>query len=294
MSDVYQMVTDRIVEIMEQGIVPWTQPWASSNSYAWSGATGKPYSFVNQMLLLDKTKGSTFEEMREYARGEWVTFKEAQERGGCVRKGEHGRRVVFFKPIKAKAKDGDEEERTIPLLVSYTVFHVRQCDGIEQKYHRDGEITHEFSPIEQAEKVAADYLEREGVSLRHIRGDSASYCVERDTVTMPLPEQFFSTAEYYSALFHEFTHSTGHEKRLNRKLSGFLQDKESYSTEELVAEIGSASILATLGIDTDGSLRNSAAYIQSWLKALKNDRRMIVMASSRAEKAVRLILGVNA
>lgn len=291
--DTYQMVTDKIVEMLEQGFVPWTKPWTAAYSCAWSGATGKPYSLLNQMMLLSTDKSKSFAQRCEEARGEWLTYNQAQERGGSVRKGEHGRRVVFFKPLQVKDENGEESARTIPLLVSYVVFHIRQCDGVEQKFHREKAEESPFSPLEQGEKTAEDYRTRSGVLLVHTKGDQACYNPRSDTVTMPMPEQFSSPAEYYSTLFHEYTHSTGHEKRLNRRLSGFLGNQESYSVEELTAEIGSASILATLGIDTDGSLRNSAAYIQSWLKALRDDKRMIVTAASRAEKAVRLILGID-
>ncbi|MBR3379284.1 MAG: hypothetical protein IKG72_04010 [Bacillus sp. (in: Bacteria)] len=136
-------------------------------------------------------------------------------------------------------------------------------------------------------------MEREGVTLKVVHGDKACYSPTTDTVTMPMPEQFKNNEEYYSTLFHELTHSTGHQKRLNRITKNAAFGDESYSAEELVAEIGSASILATLGIENDKTIRNSTAYIQNWLKALRNDKHLIITASARAEKAIKLILGIK-
>ena len=294
--DAYQMVTDRICALLEQGVKPWAQPWMASIACAWSGGSGKPYSLLNQMLLADPDKTyANMEDLLADIRGEWVTFKQAQERGGCVRKGEHGRKIVFFKPLPIKSEDGEDEEnaRTIPFLTVYTVFRVDQCDGIQQKYHLDGKLTHDFIGDDCADEVASGYIFREGITFRTQKGDRAFYRPSEDLVVLPLPEQFTSDAEYYSTLFHELTHSTGHAKRLNRISETAAYGKDDYSREELVAEIGSASLCATLGLDTAASMTNSAAYIANWLKALRNDKRMIVWAASRAEKAVRMILNME-
>ena len=296
--DAYQMVTDRICELLEQGIKPWAQPWNSVISSAWSGNNGKVYSFLNQMLLADpEKKYKSIEELMADVRGEWITFKQAIDRGGCVRKGETGRKVVFFKMIEKpsgkKDDDGNEIMNTIPVLQWYTVFKVDQCDGLKQKYHMEDGKLHDFTGDDKADTVAADYIAREKITYRQEQGDRAFYRPSEDLVVTPLPGQFEKVSEFYSTLYHELTHSTGNEKRLNRlkNVAGF--GSEEYSTEELVAEIGSASICATLGVETDNSIENSAAYIKGWLKALKNDKRMIVTAASRAEKAVRMILNVK-
>lgn len=290
--DAYQMVTDHICELLESGVCPWVRPWGTVADCAFSRATGKPYSMLNQMLLADpEKKYSSISELYADVAGEWLTYKQAQEAGGTVRKGEHGRKIVFFKMIEKEGEDGEKQK--IPYLTAYTVFRIDQCDGIEQKHHTDGDEPHDVTTDKTAESVAADYVRRSGVTVNHVRGNQAYYSPALDTVVLPTMEQFHGTLEYYSTLLHELTHSTGHADRLNRlsKVAAFGSDK--YSVEELTAEIGSASILATLGIDTDGSLRNSAAYIKSWLAALRSDKRMIVNAAARAEKAVRMIFGIE-
>lgn len=292
--DAYQMVTDRICEMLEQGFIPWNRPWAMANACAWSGNSGNPYSLLNQFMLADpKKKYKSWEELMEDVSGEWVTFKQAIDRGGCVRKGENGRKVVFFKMVPDRDEDGNELERMHPILTWYTVFKISQCDGIEQKYHTNEGQLYEFDPNQSADDVANDYITREGIDFRAIKGDRAYYNPMNDSITVPLPEQFKNNEEYYSTLFHELTHSTGHPKRLNRIVKTAAFGSEEYSTEELVAEIGSASILATLGIENEGTFKNSTAYIQNWLKALKNDKKLIVTASAKAEKAIKMIFGIK-
>ena len=292
--DAYQMVTDRICALLEQGLKPWAQPWTSAVASAWSGNDGKVYSLLNQMMLADpQKKYKTMDEFLYDVRGEWVTFKQAQERGGSVKKGEHGRKVVFFKMMTKEKTNPDDPDEQFPYLTWYTVFHIRQCDGLEQKYHKDGDKLFTFAEDATAESVARDYIKREGITYNAVKGNRAYYTPALDTVVTPLPEQFEDGAEYYSTLFHELTHSTGHQSRLNRLDQFAAFGSEVYSTEELVAEIGSASLMATLGLEKESSLTASAAYIKSWLKALKNDKRMIVKAASRAEKAVKMILNVK-
>lgn len=291
--DAYQMATDKIISLLESGLKPWAKPWTKVMSCAWSGNNGKPYSLLNQMLLADPDKQyKTMDELLNDIRGEWVTFKQAQERGGTVRKGEHGRQVVFFKMMEKKRENEEDPIERFPYLTAYTVFHIRQCDGLEQKYHTNDDVLYDFSADADAETVAMDYIKREGITYNPVHGDRAYYSPLLDTVVTPLPEQFKDSEEYYSALFHELVHSTGHASRLNRLTECAAFGSETYSTEELVAEIGSASILATLGIETDASMNQSAAYIKGWLKALKNDKRMIVTASAKAEKAIRMILNI--
>ena len=292
--DAYQMVTDRICELLEQGFIPWDKPWAMTNSCAWSGHDGHAYTLLNQFLLADPAKKyKDWDELVADISGEWVTFKQAADRGGNVKKGEHGRKVVFFTMVQEKDQDGNETGKVHPFVTWSTVFKVSQCEKIEQKFHLDAGALYDFDPDQTAEDVAGAYISREGIKLNQRQCDRACYSPETDTVTVPLQQQFRNNAEYYSTLFHELTHSSGHPKRLNRivKMAAFGSD--DYSAEELVAEIGSASILATLGIENEGSFRNSAAYIQNWLKALKNDKKLIVTASAKAEKAIRLILGIK-
>ena len=292
--DAYQMVTDRICALLEQGVKPWAQPWTSAISCAWSGNDGRVYTLLNQMLLADpEKKYQTLNNLYDDIWGEWVTYKQATDRGGNVKKGEKGRKVVFFKMLPKKGQEDQEKPEVIPYLMAYTVFHIRQCEGIQQKYHLDGNKLFTFAENETAESVANSYLKREGIKYNPTFGNRAYYSPVLDTVVTPLPEQFENSTEYYSTLFHELTHSTGHESRLNRLDKCAAFGSEVYSTEELVAEIGSASLLATLGLESETSITASTAYIKSWLKALKNDKRMIVTAASRAEKAVKMILNIE-
>lgn len=275
MANVYEIVTERIIKELESGKIPWQRPWTGSRNGAYSRSTGRAYSFINQMML-------------QYT-GEYLTYKQAQEAGGQVRKGEKSEMVVFFKPYPVtEIINGKEETKMIPLLRYYNVFHISQCDGVEPKYRP--EDIKPFNPIEEAETIASDYLSREGIKFTNEEGNRAFYRPSTDSVTMPLKEQFDTVPGYYGTLFHELTHSTGHEKRLNRLSEKANFGSENYSKEELVAEIGSAAILNRLDIETEKTIKNNAAYIQSWLQALRNDSKMIVSAASRAEKAVNLIL----
>ena len=292
--NVYQMVTDRIVEMMNQGIIPWEKPWkgmsTSLKDCAISYTSRKPYSLLNQILLGEE--------------GEYITFNECTKLGGKVKKGAKSRIVVFFKPLVKKATTTDEEtgeeieiEKRHYMLQYYRVFHLNDCEGIKSKFTDDEQT--ETTPVEvnlDGEKVIEDYIEREsanGFSLEHKSGDSAYYQPSLDRVVLPLKEQFKSIAEYYSTAFHEIAHSTMKECRCNRReTEPAFFGSESYSKEELVAEMTSANICSVTGIETASSFRNSTAYIQSWLKALKNDPKMIVFASAQAERATKYILGI--
>lgn len=294
--DAYQMATDRICELLEQGVKPWAKPWTSVMNCGWSGADGHPYTMLNQMLLADPNKKyKDIGELISDIQGEWITYNEAKKRGGNIRKGEHGRKVIFFRTIEKKENEGTAEEKIkqIPIASVSVVFHIRQCEGIQQKFHIEDDKLFNFNADQNADDVANDYIAREGITFKTIKSDKAYYSPATDTVSIPLPEQFKDWTEYYSTLFHELTHSTGHEKRLNRLSKAASFGSDDYSTEELIAEIGSATICSTLGIDTANSMTNSASYIKHWLDALRNDKKMIVTASSKAEKAVRLIFGIK-
>lgn len=291
--DAYQMVTDRICEMLEQGFIPWDRPWAMAATMGWSGHDGHAYSLLNQWLLADpQKKYASLDELTKDIAGEWVTFKQAHDRGGNVKKGEHGRKIIFFSMVPKKDEAGQPTGETYPCTQWAVVFKVSQCEGVEQKFHKDADTLYPFSPDLTADQVASAYISGQGITLISRHGNRAAYSPATDTVIMPQPEQFADSVEYYSTLFHELVHSTGHQSRLNRITRSAAFGDDDYSAEELVAEIGSASILATLGIENGRTFRNSAAYIQNWLKALRNDKRLIVTASARAEKAIRMIFGI--
>jgi antirestriction protein ArdC len=273
--DIYAAVTDRIIAQMEPGVIPWSKPWVS-NGKAVSHATGKPYSLLNQMLL-----GRP---------GEYLTFKQCQEAGGKVKKGEKSSLVVFWKWIEQEDEETGETKE-VPFLRYYNVFHIDQCEGIQTKYTTEAHFPDGAFTVETAQEIIYDYLEREGVKLTHSEGDRAFYQPLTDSITLPLLAQFRNTAEYYSTAFHETVHVTGHHSRLNRLEKTAFFGSEAYSKEELIAEIGAAALVNHTGLETPDSFRNSAAYIQNWLQVLKNDKRFIVSASTKAEKAVNMILG---
>ncbi|MBP3649709.1 MAG: DUF1738 domain-containing protein [Clostridia bacterium] len=272
--DIYNEVTTRIIAQMEEGVIPWQKPWVA-NGKAISRSTGKPYSLLNQMLL-----GRP---------GEYLTFKQCQEAGGKVKKGEKASMVVFWKFIEQEDEETGEKKE-VPFLRYYNVFHIDQCEGITAKHTTETVFPDGAATLEAAQEIIYDYLGREGVKLSHEEGDRAFYRPATDEVVLPIRKQFISTAEYYSTVFHELTHSTGHPKRLNRLSKPFFFGTEDYSKEELVAEIGAAALVNHVGLETSSSLRNNAAYLQNWLKELKDDKRFIVSAAGRAEKAVNLIL----
>ena len=272
--DIYAEVTARIVAEMEKGIIPWQKPWIASGNCV-SHATGKPYSLLNQMLL-----GKA---------GEYVTFNQCQQEGGKVKKGEKAKMVVFWKWIEQEDEETGEKKE-VPFLRYFNVFHIDQCEGLTPKYAQNFPQT--ANADQTAEAIIASYVQQSGVRLNHKEGDRAFYSPSTDSITLPLLKQFSQTAEYYSTAFHELTHSTGHKSRLDRLEKTAFFGTEAYSKEELIAEIGAAALVNHSGLETSRSLRNSAAYIQNWLQVLKDDKRFIVSAAGKAEKAVNLILNV--
>ena len=283
MINVYEKVTNRVIEQMSKGIVPWQKPWksATDGGEAISYTSRKPYSLLNQMLL-----GKP---------GEYLTFKQVKELGGNIRKGAKAEFVVFFTFVEKKEvnADGEENETRYPILRYYNVFHIDDCEGVETKFKTgDAEVKEEPKGIEFCDSIVSDYSERTNLKVTIMESNGAYYSPSRDEVVCPTMSQHDSPEDFYSTLFHELTHSTGHKSRLDRLQSSgnFSMRSNSYSREELIAEMGSAMLVSHCGIDTEKVFRNSVAYLQNWVKAFKDDVQMIVWAASRAEKAVKLIL----
>lgn len=281
-TNVYEMVTERIIAELEKGVIPWEKPWTGVRSGAYNRVSKRPYSLLNQMLLKHT--------------GEYATYKQWQDLGGQVKKGEKSEIVVFWKIFEAEEtnKDtGEKETKKIPLLRYYNVFHISQVEGVEPLAPE--QLNDEVEPIEEADKIITDYITREHIDFTECRSNEAYYSPSSDRVVVPMKEQYTVINEYYSTTFHELTHSTGHKNRLNRLQTGAVAafGGTEYSKEELVAEIGSASLMNLLGIETVKTFRNSTAYIQSWLQVLRNDNKFIVSASSKAEKAVNYILAAE-
>lgn len=277
MLDIYSTITNRILAALEAGTVPWHQPWAGGNAGCISYSTGKPYSLLNHLLL-------------DGVSGEYITFLQATQAGGHVRKGEKGKTVVFWMPFETVDEKTGEIEQHFYLRY-YTVFHLNQCEGIRPRWAVSvSPAVSTLQPDQTAKSVIQDYVHRSGVRLTVKQSDSAYYRPSADEVVIPALRQYQQMEAYYSTAFHELTHSTGHASRLNRIADIAAYGSQAYSKEELVAELGSAFLVHHCGLETPDSFNSSAAYIAGWLKALQNDKRLIVSAAGAAEKAVALIL----
>lgn len=271
---VYEMVTQEIIKKLEAGTIPWRQPWTTGGQ-AVSWSTQKAYRGVNALLLTP---------------GEYATFKQIQAADGRVKKGARGHLVVFWTMLtKTETNEaGEEVTKTIPFLRYYKVFEITtQVEGLKSRRNDDGGFEHD--PIETAEKIREGY--KDAPSVAFVPG-RAFYRPSTDSISVPPMSDYENPNEYYSTLFHEMIHSTGHSTRLGRLKVGAVAafGSESYSKEELVAEIGAAMLCGKAGI-VQHTIDNSAAYIQSWLNALRKDSRLIVTAASQAQKATDHILG---
>lgn len=277
MLDIYAAITDRIIDALEAGTVPWHKPWVGGSSGCVSFCTGKPYSLLNHILLGGVS-------------GEYATFKQIQQQGGHVLRGEKAHMVVFWKFLKVVDEE-TQEEKEVPYLKYINVFNVvTQCEGITPRWTATTIPASNLQPDAIAEAVVKDYIDRSGVRLTVTESDKAYYQPSTDTVVVPQLSQYQRVEEFYSTEFHELVHSTGHHSRLNRIADVAAFGSHEYSKEELVAELGSAFLVNHCGLESEASFRNSAGYIQGWLKALQDDKRLIVSAASAAEKAVSLIL----
>lgn len=282
-KDVYQIVTEHIISQLEQGTVPWRQPWTDAGIPR-NFISKRPYRGINVMLL--STLG--------YEHNLYLTFNQLQELGGHVRKGEKAHMAIFWNYIEVSVSEqrGEQEQtdrKKVPYLRYYNVFNIAQCEGIpEQKIPA---VTRPLSPIpfceEIAEKMPLRPLIKQGMEQR------AFYDPLQDYVNMPKFSSFESAESYYATLFHELVHSTGHHSRLNRRDLLQMQEfnhSEAYSHEELVAEIGSCYLLSFAGVT--GQMEQSAGYIEGWLKKLHGDRKFIFSASTHAQKATDFILNL--
>ena len=288
-ANIYQIVTERIIASLRTGIIPWEKPWQalhfSGSPFPRNFLTGKPYRGVNVFLLWASPYSYPF----------WLTFKQAKELKGSVRKGEKGTQIVFYKQLVDPRKNEnakDEEKEQAPfVLCYYTVFNVEQCDGLmlpEIEPTAKGEIQAD----ENCESIVTGWANRPLLHLTSETEHRAYYCPSTDSVHMPARSRFVDAPHYYGTLFHELVHSTGNGSRLDRTFGAHFGD-ELYSKEELVAEMGAAYLCAIAGIANDHTDRNTTAYIQSWISRLEENNRLIIQAAANAQKAVDLIVGTT-
>jgi antirestriction protein ArdC len=293
--DVYSIVTEQVIAALETGTVPWHKPWSAETGLPRNLLSGKAYRGINPFLLGCVQAANGFESPY------WLTYKQASERGGHVRRGETSSLVVFWKrldPVKVhKVRDHDTGEMiematlgASMVLRYYNVFNVEQCEEIE--YPRTKVARHHWEPLDECDAVVRDYLRR-GPQLVE-GGPRAAYSPSMDKLFMPERDRFENAPGYYSTIFHEMTHSTGHAKRLARKdlLESHGFGDASYSREELVAEMGAAMLCGVVGIE-QLTVPNSAAYVASWLDKLRGDKRLILTAAAQAQKASDLIRGIS-
>ena len=273
MPNVYEIITERIIEQLEKNVVPWRKPWKSIPPL--NLVSKKEYRGINSILLNSLLFENPY----------FLSFKQARELGGFVRRGERGFPVVFWQMIE-KGEGNDKE--TFPLLRYYTVFNVAQTEGVE--IPKAG--VRESNSIDECERIVSGMPNPPKIAFG---GNQAFYVPSRDLITLPVRKRFDSAEEFYSTLLHEMVHSTGHASRLNRKginESGVGFGSETYSQEELVAEIGSSFLNAKAGI-IGRTIENSASYIANWLSVLRSDKRMITLAAGAAQKASDYILGAH-
>lgn len=280
--DLYQEVTDRIVEMLEQGVAPWRSPimGAEAAGYPRNLVTDKPYRGVHVFLLAFNAWS------QGYGSSYWLTFNQAKTKGGMVRKGEKSSMVVFWKQYETEDRDTGEA-KTVPVLRYYRVFNAEQCEGIEVP-DATTFTPADFAPLEACEHIVSGYPN--GPAIEH-GGTRAFYRPSTDTVRLPEPKRFTAGEAYYATLFHELAHSTGHSRRLDRGLDTEPAPfgSPSYCREELIAEMAASFLSAEAGIHP-ATLGSSAAYLQGWLTCLKQDKKLVIQAARAGQKAADWVL----
>ena len=280
-ADIYTRITNAIVAQLETGTRPWAKPW---NAEHLAGritrplrANGKPYRGINVVMLWMAA------EAKGYAAPIWMTYRQAAELGGQVRKGEHGTAVAYADKFRktATADSGEEVEREIFFMKHYTVFNVEQVDGLPPHFYATA--APQISPLAKREQAEAFFASL-GANVRH-GGNRAFYAIEPDFVQMPPFESFRDAESYYATLGHECIHWTRHPSRLAREFGRKRWGDEGYAQEELVAEMGAAFLAADLGLYLEPR-EDHASYIASWLDVLKKDKKAVFIAASHAQRAV--------
>lgn len=284
---IFDDVSGRILKQLDEGVIPWHAPWIGYGELApRSHMTGEVYSFLNQILL-----GRP---------GEYVTFGGTVAEGGRVKKGAKAKAVYFWSIPKNDEEEEEDEEggkrlkKRPPMMRKFNVFHLDDTEGLEPKTAVEKELRNNegVDVDERAEEVWRKYCERENLNFDVDKlSATAVYSPMLDRILVPSRKQFKSEAEYYSILFHELVHSTGHEKRLKRNTFGYGIDEKARAKEELIAEIGASVLCKYVGVDSEGQFQNNVAYIEHWKSFLEEEKGAFIYAACRAQKAVEFIIG---
>lgn len=279
--DLHQEITDQIIEAIEAGTAPWQRDWTGTGAaiHRPRRANGERYKGINVLLLWIAAEKYGFEA------DQWITFKQAKQLGGNVKKGERGTGIVYYSTFERENDNGDTE--TIRFLKSYTVFNVQQCENLP--CHLTPDMLDDIDTGARRDVDLDAFFAATGAKIE-IDGTQPRYHFGRDVIYMPRVQQFNSAGSFYGTLAHELIHWTGHRSRLDRLKMG--TNKEEYAFEELIAELGACYLSADIGADR--GIDRSAAYIGSWLQALKNDKKYIFKAAAAAQKAVDFALDAAA
>lgn len=288
-AEIAAIVTESAIEALEAGTVPWQKPWNGYTDGPMSLTTGKPYRGWNNLWL------GFVADARGYESQFWATFNTIKAQGGMVKKGEHAEFAIFYKMLKVEDKSATDESgqpltATIPLLRYFKVFNLDQTEGVSVPERMQPKKLGRPVAVLKGVQAALDaYID--GPEVVHVKGDRAFYTPSTDKITMPERGQFKSSGFYAETLLHELVHSSGHKSRLDRFKGGEYFGCESYAKEELVAEMGAAMLATRNNIKVNWD--NTAAYLQSWLGALKDDKQLLLQAASKASAAVDHIMGVD-
>ena len=279
-KDIYQEITNQIISDLERGLPVWEKPWEKGfMGFPINAFSESFYSGVNTLILWLRQSNIGFET------SQWITFLQVKKLGGSIKKGEKATRIVFYKKLVIADEENDKE-KTIPLLKTHAVFNLSQTKGLEHLIEKPSfENKSQFQDVEKAEQLIRE--SKADISFAPV--DRACYLPVEDKIIMPKKEQFKTQEGFYSTMFHELSHWTGHKSRLDRPASN-KKGSKSYAFEELVAEISASFICCHLGFEYS---TQHSVYVKDWLEVLKEDNRAIFRASSKAQKATEFILNFN-
>lgn len=294
MNQVYSIVTDQIIKIMESGVIPWTQPWNNYNPHQ-NPITKTKYKGINRILL---SCAHLIQKRDPFDSNLWMTMNEINALNGRVITGQKSTMLIFWKPeVIKESKDNPEEYIIIPpVLRYYRVFNLDQTSGIDKsKFQTQAQqiLKPNTDPIAECESIVNKYTDRPEIGFDK-NSNSAFYNPVFDKVVTPPKETFISQKHYYATLFHELAHSTGHQSRINRSLiKNYFHSREDRSKEELIAEMSAAFLCTMAGINSNELIENQASYIDGWLSVFNKDKTILISAAAQAEKASNYIQGIK-